>query len=164
MDHRRFGFVIGIINVLYYILITIYFLVIIIKTEIQHEENISLALYIMACVSSLIMIALSILMIVGISKLRHYYIAPWLIFTAFGLITGSILMSVMGYIIPIWELINSVTLIATTSLSCYSIYLLWRDIKNGIYSNDSRTPEQAQPPPYVHSCNFDNFVITEEVF
>ncbi|XP_073811711.1 uncharacterized protein [Musca autumnalis] len=149
MDHRRFGFVVGIINVLYYILIVIYFLVINIKTEIKHEENISLALCITARISNLFMIALSILMIVGISKLRHYYIAPWLIFTGIGLITGSIFMSIMDYIIPIWELSNSVTLVATTSISCYSIYLHCWDIKHGIYSNDSRTPEQAQPPSYV---------------
>ncbi|XP_005178401.2 uncharacterized protein LOC101891862 [Musca domestica] len=151
MDRCRFAFVIGIINVIYYAVSTIVFTAMIIKTELDKKLVASSSPYILGLCCGLIMVSVSILMIVGAAKSRHSFIAPWVLLTGFGLVIGTFYLLIFGYTVPIWELFNYITFIASQSVSCYSIYLFWKDTKNGVYNNDLHIAELSNPPPYVHS-------------
>ncbi|KAI8126920.1 hypothetical protein FF38_01596 [Lucilia cuprina] len=140
------GVVIGSINVLAYIICTVYIIDVLVdinrKQERTQQQNDVLALYntifVVLIVVCLILLLISSLMIMGIIKRRHKLMLPWLIITGISFVVNCarfvyhlILAIIAGIPLTTVLVVFIVGLVATAFavLLLWPIYTLYGDIR-----------------------------------
>ncbi|XP_023305172.2 uncharacterized protein LOC111686998 [Lucilia cuprina] len=154
------GVIIGVLNVLAYVICTIgaiVFLVQLSGTEKRNQEEIDAAamyntIFIVIIVLSLIMIIISALLITGIVKRRHRMMLPWLILSGIGFVVNCIrfvyyfIASIIvgaHFTAIVIILIAGVLGIGISALILWPIYTLYRDMRR----------ENIEKPGHVTDSN-----------
>ncbi|KAM7344738.1 uncharacterized protein ACRADG_011341 [Cochliomyia hominivorax] len=164
-SRSSFGVIIGILNILIYIYASSFFIA---EISRNHEnENyfsdqmvkIAERRHIILCTILsvfLIMILISGVLILGITKRRHKFMIPWLIVSGLGFICDCarvIVMLIMGlangisFSLIMYILLLSLLRCGLEALILWPIYTLWRDIRQ------ENTEKRAE---FVENCvNYD---------
>ncbi|XP_065368528.1 uncharacterized protein LOC135961012 [Calliphora vicina] len=165
------GITIGSLNVLGYILCTIFSIIAVVQINAADEQNqqqkeefaVYKTLFIVLIVVCLIMILISGLLITGIVKRRHKMMLPWLILSGIGFVIncarfGYLIIVAIIQGIPLATVIFIFILgllgIAISALILWPIYTLYRDMRKensempGRVMNSSSQVEYQTSPSY----------------
>ncbi|KAI8127577.1 hypothetical protein FF38_01590 [Lucilia cuprina] len=135
MSRAILGIVIGILSSILYILGAGYCIYAITKSsEVKSvevpEEKIDMGTSISTLIACLIMTIISILLILGITKKRHLFMAPWVYLSIAGIILNVILILISAFDSQKHSnLVFNIIVVAIQILIWYPIYTLYKDMR-----------------------------------